>query len=70
MMTEVYGLSCRSCTLLPESKLSQKLQAHHGLVPKLSHYDGKNIASLKNRLRITNSAILRVTKTGFLGYSS
>ena len=48
MMTEAYGLSCRPCTLLPESKLSQKLQAHHGLVPKLSHYDGKNIASLKN----------------------
>ena len=37
-MAAASGLTCRLCTLVPESTLSHRLQAHHGLVPKLSHH--------------------------------
>ena len=42
-MAELFELSCSSSGLAPESKLSRKPKARHGLVPKLSHCSGKNI---------------------------
>jgi len=42
-MAELYELSCCPSSHAPESKLSRRLEVHHGLVPKLSHCGGKNI---------------------------
>ena len=42
MVSAAYGLMCCPCSLVPESELSYRYQAHHRLVPKLSHHGGKN----------------------------
>lgn len=42
MMSAAYGLTCCPCSLVPESELSYRYQAHHRLVSKLSHHGGKN----------------------------
>ena len=34
LMTQAYGLKCYTSTIVPESKLSHIVQAHHDLVPK------------------------------------
>ena len=44
VLAKVYDLSCCHSALGPESKLSPKSEAQHGLVPKLSHHSGKNLA--------------------------
>ena len=41
-MAEAYGLTCCPSPLVPESTLSHIAEAHHSLVPKLSHHRGKN----------------------------
>ena len=38
------ALSYCPVTIVPESKLSHMATAHYGLVSKLSHHGGKNIA--------------------------
>ena len=41
-MARPFGLTCCSRSFMPESKLSHKLQAHHGLRSKPRHHRGKN----------------------------
>lgn len=43
-MTEAYSLTSRSSALVPESELSHRSEAQYGLVPRLRHHGGKNIA--------------------------
>ena len=47
MMAEAYSLSVCPSSLALESKLSRNLESHTVLVPRLSHYEWKN---LKNNL--------------------
>ena len=49
IMSAVFDLARCSCTLVPESMLSHRPQAPHGLVPKPCHHRGKTPLSLKNR---------------------
>ena len=53
-MAEACGLLCCPCTFVPESELSHTVQAHHSLVPKLSHHEWKNLgfSSLKNMISV------------------
>ena len=44
MMAEAYSLSVWPSSFALESKLSRNLESHTGLVPRLSHHGGKNIA--------------------------
>ena len=50
MTAERDALSYRPVTIVPESKLSHMATNHYGFVPKLSHYEWKNLgfSSLKN----------------------
>ena len=41
-MAEAYGLTYCPSSLVPESKLSHNVEAHHRLVPKLIHHGGEN----------------------------
>ena len=44
-MTTVFDLTCCPSAFVAESILSHNVEAHHGLVPKLGHHGGKNIAN-------------------------
>ena len=44
MMAEAYSLSVWPSSFALESKLSRNLESHTGLVPRLRHHGGKNIA--------------------------
>ena len=58
-MATAYGLMCCSCSLVPESELSHRYQAHHRLVSKLSHHRCKNPRfALKNTMRDITSYII------------
>ena len=50
MMTEAYSLSVWPSSFALESKLSRNLESHTGLVPRLSHHGGKNIAYAEKQL--------------------
>ena len=49
-MAEAYSLSVWPSSLALESELSRNLESHTGLVPRLSHHGGKNIAYAEKQL--------------------
>ena len=69
MMTPVFDLTCCPSPFVPESELSNNVEAHHGLVPKLGHHEWKNPASLKNH-SFQYIAVMSGCAAGFLGFSS
>ena len=44
MTAEAYGPTSCPSALVPESELSHRSEAQYGLVPRLRHHGGKNIA--------------------------
>ena len=65
---EAFGLTSCSSSLVPESKLSHRSEAQYGLVPRLSHHEWKNPASLENRFSPCETGTC-VCAAGFLGFS-
>ena len=63
-MAEAYSLSVWTSSLALESKLSRNLESHTVLVPRLSHYEWKN---LKNNLFRMNVLYI---ENGFYCFSS
>jgi hypothetical protein len=52
MMAEAYGSMSCAFVLVPESKLSHRLEAQHSFIMKLIHHDGKTPRfALKNIFR-------------------
>ena len=68
MMAEAYSLSVWPSSLALESELSRNLESHPGLVPRLSHHEWKNPASLKNHFS-QYIAVMSGCAAGFLGFS-
>ena len=61
MMSEAFGLTCWPCSLVPESELSHRYQAHPCLVPKLSHHRGKTPRFALKNLFLHPSYLLHLT---------
>ena len=66
VMAEGYGpLSCSSCLAL-ESTLSHSLEIQYGLVSKLSHYGGKNLALCALKNQVSSSQDNQAQRFGFI----
>ena len=50
MTAEAYGPTSCPSALVPESELSHRSEAQYGLVSRLSHHGGKNIAYAEKQL--------------------
>ena len=50
MMAEAYGSTSCTSALVPESKLSHRLEAQFVFVPKLSHHGGKTPHFVQKKL--------------------
>ena len=57
MMAELSELTCWSASVVPKSKLSHTVTAHHGIVPKLSRHGGKTIKTVSYEYMGSNFSV-------------